>query len=380
MSRQFYFHKGRVAFYALLKAAGLGKDDGIIVPGYTCVVVPMAVRFAGCVPFYADIAGATFTSPLAEYQRVVEKIKQEFPEVRVRAVVIQHTYGIPNPDSLAIVKWAKANGLWVFEDCAHVGGSTLNGQACGSLGHGAFFSTQWNKPYTSGVGGFAVVNDEELSKKVAALHEQAPSPSWVSSVALLAQWSVHRLLVRPRGYWMAMRTYRMLTTAGLVSGSSSPTELNGHMPADYFRRMASMQQWVCQRQERHAQARQRRKIELADHYDRLLSASGLEPQRRPSGTVLLRYPIQVADRGRLLSQARDQQIEVGDWFDYPLHPAGASLDGLNWHERDCPTAVSVSRRVVNLPLHEHVTDVYAERCWRFVAASAKTGVKTANLR
>ncbi len=56
LRRRFYFHKGRVAFYALIKAAGLGRNDGVIVPGYTCVVVPMAICFAGCVPFYADAA------------------------------------------------------------------------------------------------------------------------------------------------------------------------------------------------------------------------------------------------------------------------------------------------------------------------------------
>ena len=370
MRRRFYFHKGRVAFYALLKAAGLGKNDALIVPGYTCVVVPMAIRFAGCVPFYADIAGDTFSPSLEEYERTAERIKRDFAGVRLRGVVIQHTYGIPNPDSFAIVGWAKSKGLLVFEDCAHVSGSTLDGQVCGSLGHGAFFSTQWNKPYTTGLGGFADVNDEELAERVGALHGGLPAPSMVSALALWVQWWVHRRLVRPRGYWAAVRTYRSLTACGIVSGSSSPTELNGHMPPRYFMRMASLQRGACERLEKRAPGSQRRRIRLADHYDRLLPASGITPQCRPQGTVILRYPILVGDRERLLKEAADGHIELGDWFNHPLHPAGACLDNLNWDDRECPNAVSVARNVVNLPLHEHVSEEYAEKCMRFVVGAA----------
>jgi dTDP-4-amino-4,6-dideoxygalactose transaminase len=109
---------------------------------------------------------------------------------------------------------------------------------------------------------------------------------------------------------------------------------------------------------------------MAGHYDRLLSASGITPQPWPHGTVLLRYPIMVDDRDRLLEEAADRHIELSDWFNHPLHPAGACLDNLNWDQRECPTAVSVARNVVNLPLHDHVSERYAEKCLRFVMGAA----------
>ena len=81
------FWKGRVALFAILKALGIGPGDRVLVPGYTCFVVPSAVRFTGGEPVYADI------DPLT-YNVSVESLAAAY-DARVKAVVVQHTYGIP---------------------------------------------------------------------------------------------------------------------------------------------------------------------------------------------------------------------------------------------------------------------------------------------
>ena len=50
-----YFWKGRVALYALLKSVGVSEGSEVVVPGFTCVVVPNAVLYTGATPVYADI-------------------------------------------------------------------------------------------------------------------------------------------------------------------------------------------------------------------------------------------------------------------------------------------------------------------------------------
>ena len=42
-------------------------------------------------------------------------------------------------------------------------GSRYRGRLLGTLGLAAYFSFQWNKPYTSGLGGMAVTSDESLA-------------------------------------------------------------------------------------------------------------------------------------------------------------------------------------------------------------------------
>lgn len=56
----FSFASGRMALYTILEALGIGEGDEVIVPAYTCVVVPNAIIYRGATPVYVDINPATF--------------------------------------------------------------------------------------------------------------------------------------------------------------------------------------------------------------------------------------------------------------------------------------------------------------------------------
>src|SRR5262245_46241238 len=56
----FAFAAGRVALSACIEALGLSAGDQVIVPGYTCVVVPNAFAFAGIDVVYCDIELESF--------------------------------------------------------------------------------------------------------------------------------------------------------------------------------------------------------------------------------------------------------------------------------------------------------------------------------
>jgi hypothetical protein len=45
MESYFQFFKGRVALYAVLKAIGIKPGDEVILPGFTCIVVPNAIIY-----------------------------------------------------------------------------------------------------------------------------------------------------------------------------------------------------------------------------------------------------------------------------------------------------------------------------------------------
>ena len=56
----YLFWKARVALYGLLKSAGVKAGDEVIMPAYTCVVVPNAVIYLGAKPIYVCLL---YTSP-----------------------------------------------------------------------------------------------------------------------------------------------------------------------------------------------------------------------------------------------------------------------------------------------------------------------------
>ena len=129
--RSFAFWKGRVALYAILQALGVGAGDEVLIAGFTCVVVPNAVRFLGAKPVYADISIGSYNLDPASAAQAITPL--------TRAMIVQHTLGIPAPleELLAL---AKLHNLAVIEDCAHSLGSTYCGNPLGTFGNAAFLA------------------------------------------------------------------------------------------------------------------------------------------------------------------------------------------------------------------------------------------------
>lgn len=345
--RQVYtFWKGRVALYAILKALDIGSGDRVLLPGYTCMAVPSAVMFAGAQPLYADVEAASYNVTLGTLEAAVQKC----PPPRPKAVIIQHTYGIP-VEAGPIIEWARSEGMAAIEDCAHVMGSSYHGAPCGSLGDAAFFSSQWNKPITTGLGGWAVANNQVLAQRLSMVRGNFinPGPSEVRKLRLLV--AAHQRLLRPKLYWQLMGLYRWLSHLGLVTGSSERGEFRNKMPRRYALTMSGFQERLLARRMVETEAITRGRRGLAALYERQLSDAGISLPRIPpnSSAVFLRYPILVSNKRDFLQKARERRLEVGDWFVSPLHPLKDNWDRFGYRQGTCPVAECLCERVVNLP-------------------------------
>ena len=82
----FFLYKGRVALYALLHEMGIGEGDQVLMPAYTCVVVPNAVLYLGAEPLYTDIELPSFSVTPASVENAVTE--------RTKVVLCQNTYGL----------------------------------------------------------------------------------------------------------------------------------------------------------------------------------------------------------------------------------------------------------------------------------------------
>jgi hypothetical protein len=82
---------------------------------------------------------------------------------------------------------------------------------------------------------------------------------------------------------------------------------------------------------------------------------------------LLRFPIQVTGKSSLMAKSRRAHIELGNWFNTPLHPISLSEHSMiNYRLGCCPNAETTAAQVINLPLHERVTQGDAEKIVGFV--------------
>jgi dTDP-4-amino-4,6-dideoxygalactose transaminase len=361
-ARAFSFWKGRVALYAILRALGIGPGDEVILPGFTCVVVPNAIRFAGAVPVYVDIASCEYNLDPARVQAAITP--------RTRAILVQHTFGIPGP-IYECLDLARRHGLDVIEDSAHAFGSRLDGRPLGSFGRAAFFSTQWSKPYTTGLGGMAVTRDPELAAALRKVLDGFIPPPFAARFRLQFQYGIYQKFYSPRIYWQAQSMLQNFGRFGLFVSSSSDSELAGEMPADHAWRMPRAQQKAgLDKLTRFARALEHRR-QLTAQYDQALQACGWPIPARPQGASILRYPVLVENKAELLEKARRGQVELGSWFETPLHPTPLSQHprfGFDFHHN--PNAAQMAARVVNLPMHEWVTPAEAERIVEFFQKNA----------
>ena len=337
------FWRGRVAMYAILRALGIGAGDEVIVPAFTCVAVPNAVLYTGATPVYVDIDEATYT---ADPAAVADAITP-----RTRAVLAQNTFGL-SADLDALREIASAHGAVVVDDCTHGLGGTYKGRPNGAAAHAAFYSTQWSKPISTGLGGIAVTTDPALARELAAIERAAREPS-VRDRALLATMLLARERVAtPRTIRTGRAAYRAVSRAGIVPGSSSGDELAGtEMPDAFVTRLSAFQARLASRRLRTLDALVRRRRAVAGRYSEWLAARGKTAPAQPdsAGHAFLRYPIRVWERDAFVEEADRRGVLLGDWFHSPLYPIQEDLGRWGYAEGSCPIAERVSAEIVNLP-------------------------------
>ena len=76
------FSSGRMAFYSLLKSLNINKNDEVIIPAYTCVVVANAIKYVGAKPVYVDIDLNNFGIDIKKLQKQITS--------KTKIICVQH--------------------------------------------------------------------------------------------------------------------------------------------------------------------------------------------------------------------------------------------------------------------------------------------------
>lgn len=359
--RTFPFFKGRVALYAILSAAGIGEGDEVILPGFTCVVVPAAIGYTKAKPVFCDIDPNNYN---ADPDLIISLISS-----KTRAVIVQHTFGVPAPiDRLKEI--CGDEQILLIEDCAHAVGSISGNTPVGMLGDASFCSFQWSKPVTTGLGGVARVNNDYLLNALKEAYETLyHEPGLLTSVGLLLLSEIYSRWYRPQAYWLTRSIYRKASSWGVVQGSSTDVELvDPSMPATYMRLYGRHREHQIPKALEKLDELSQHRCALARRYEEYFGMIGAHTQATLAGTipVHLRYPILVDDRDRFLAEARAQRIEIGDWFNAPLHPLVSGAELFGYKPGACPTAEIIAKHMVNLPTHSRIDNMAFDDIMGFI--------------
>ena len=339
----FLYWKGRVALYALLKAMDVGKDDEVILPAFTCVVVANAIIYLGAKPIYVDI-------DLQTYNARFENIKKAITP-KTKVIICQNTFGLSS-DIEEITTYSKEQHIFTIEDCTHGFGGYYNQKPNGSYCDAAFYSTQWNKPFSTGTGGFALINNLELLEPLQKINQDLISASFKQRTSLKFLYFVREKLVNKHTYWLLVKFYRFLSRYNLVLGSSSGEEITSvSMPPNYFMQLSEIQIRKGIKNIRSLPKTLVARKENAQIYTEYLISRDKNhvPMYLFENHSFLKYPLLVENRDEIFRLSVKHKIELGEWFNSPLHPVEKNFEHWQLQAELFPNAVFAGKRIINLP-------------------------------
>lgn len=179
---------GTAALHVALVAAGVGRDDEVLVPALTFVATANAVCYCGARPVFMDVDRSSWTLDPGKVDDFVRRecvikdgrVVNRATGRTVRAVLPVHLYGHP-ADLDAFLDLCGRYPLALVEDSAEALGARYKGRRVGVHGQVGCLSFNGNKIITSGSGGMVLTNDDELARRLRSLTTQArlEGPDWV---------------------------------------------------------------------------------------------------------------------------------------------------------------------------------------------------------
>lgn len=148
------------ALFISMDLAEAGPGTDVVLPAVSFVGAGNAVAAHGARPVFCDVDPRTLTPTVDDVAAALTP--------RTRAVIVVHYGGYPG-DILEIAELCNDRGVLLVEDAACSVASTVDGQACGTVGDIGVWSFDSQKILVTGDGGMLSARDPEVVARAAKL-------------------------------------------------------------------------------------------------------------------------------------------------------------------------------------------------------------------
>jgi len=340
------FASGRMAFYSILKALKIGLGDEVILPAFTCVVVPNAVIYSGAKPVYVDIDSGTFNIDQSKIEAAITP--------STKAILAQHTFG-QACDMDPILAIARSHNLYVIEDCAHAIGGKYRNRKLGTLGDAAFASTDHTKIYSTGIGGFAISRRPEITSEIRMVQKEAAVLPFQTRTWLVIQDALLTFLNKPTIYWIG----RALVAIGgkIHLWFFFRDELVLQKPDRYPVQLTNFQAYAgyheIQKLDENVLHRQLMARKLQEFFG--------DTSKTPDTSAPLRYSLLVRSPDTWETSIGRYFAIRSRWFSSVAHGRKDQLFQIGYKKGSCPNAEYTADHIINFPTHLRADDKMIER-------------------
>lgn len=290
---------GTTGLYMVMYNMCIGPGDEVITAPNSFIASAGSIGVLGARPVFVDVCEDLNIDP--------EKIEEAITP-KTKAIMPVHLTGRPAKMN-EINAIAKRHGLVVIEDAAQSVGAKYRGKRVGSLGDVACFSLHPLKNlHAFGDGGAVTTSDSKIYNDI--------------------------LMARNHG----------LKNRNESEFWSLNFRLDEIQAAMLMVQLPLLDQWTATRRER------------AMRYNRLLSTYADTPEENEGEfCVWQTYVVKVERRDELLQYLQANGVQANIHYPIPLH-VQKPAQYYGYKSEDFPVAMSLSRRILSLPLYPEMTD------------------------
>ena len=297
----FLTKNGRSALCLALKSL-IPKNSEVVLNGFTCQAVLIAIKSAKMKPVFADIDEKTLNFSPETLENLLKTHNN------IKAIILQNTLG--NPVEIdKFEKIAKKHDLIIIEDLAHCAGRFYpDGRIIGSVGDAATLSFGKGKSLDTTTGGALVLRDSPLTPI-----KPPEKPPKFSENFRARFYPVFGVLLRASFHFHLEK----IVAGGFIK--LHLIERSADAPLDLTHRLAHWQ-----------------------------SKLALEQLKTLPKTPLRKFYF-VKNREQLLKKLKKSGYNFDEiWYDVPVSPA-RYYKKTGFDETACPTATEVAKKIINLP-------------------------------
>ena len=305
-------------FFALL-SLGVGPGDEVIVPVFTYIASAFAVTYTGAKPVFVDISQETYNIDPLKVEGAITK--------KTKAIMPVHLYG-QSADMGIINKIAQRYGLKIIEDAAQAHGAEYAGKKVGALGDvGAFSFYPTKNLSAAGDGGMVITNNHILFEKLKKLRDYGRKTRYEHT------------------------------------GIGYNSRLDSIQAVFLYHKLKRLDQW------------NKKRITIDKLYKKLLKNVDeiILPQESGNAKHVYHvFAIRLKNRDRVAEELKKCGVDTMVYYPVPLHLQEVYAS-LGYKEGDFPVAENISKNVLCLPIHPHMTEEHVD----FIAKNLKKIVKSA---
>lgn len=332
----------RAGLYLTLKVLGVGEEDEIILPSYTCPVVPSVIVALKAKPVFIDSDPETFNmnSELIE-SRITS---------RTKAIILTHIEG-HSADRDSIVEIAKKYNLKIIEDCAQAVGAEYKGKKVGSLGEISYLSFATGKQVNTMGGGIVSTNNDYLAREIKKLRETFSLPRQGRLIKKFIFTSLVAFLTKP--FFFSFTIYPVILLANLLFKKDIITRLfedPGIIKeiSETQVRYSNFQAQLGLEELRRLDEENEKRIVNAEFFNQRLKEAIKKPKPlNNTKSIYLYYSICPKERNRIQKELLKRGIDTQPTWNRSC----SHLKMLKRYQYNCPVAKRLEREVLYLPIY-----------------------------